>query len=150
MLGKDATQSPAHWLAAHLALGEPGDYVALLAYLVPSDALHAELRSLQGAIRDATRLATTSGFGPRFLHSTGQLHKGGPKTGLFIELTVDGGADVPIPGQPFGFATLFAAQARGDLEVLTGHGLRALRLHAEDGNPETLVALVREAAKIRG
>src|SRR5205807_9607852 len=78
VLGAQATRSPAHWLAAHLALGEPGDYVALLAYLPPADALAARLRELQGTLRDATRLATTLGFGPRFLHSTGQLHKGGP------------------------------------------------------------------------
>ncbi len=149
-LGPEATRSPAHWLAAHLALGEPGDYVALLAYVVPDDGLHAELRKLQGSVRDVTHLATTSGFGPRFLHSTGQQHKGGPKNGIFVELTVDGGADIAIPGQPYGFATLFAAQARGDLEVLIDHGLRALRLHSEDGDPGKLFELVREAARLIG
>ena len=150
VLGKDATTSPAHWLAAHLALGDAGDYVALLAYVIPDDALHDELRAAQGAIRNATKMATTSGLGPRFLHSTGQLHKGGPTNGVFVQLTVDGGPDLPIPGQPFGFSTLFQAQARGDLEVLIGHGLRALRIHSEDGKPQALIACVREAARLVG
>jgi len=150
VLGAEATRSPAHWLAAHLALGEPGHYVALLAYLPPGAAIAAELRRAQGAIRDATKLTVTSGFGPRFLHSTGQLHKGGPPTGLFVELTVAGGADIPIPGIPYGFATLFAAQARGDLEVLQARGRRALRLHAEDGDAGKLITLLHEAARLVG
>jgi len=147
---RKAGGSPAQWIAAHLALGKPGDYVALLAYVPPDDALHRQLNELQGLVRDSTRLACTSGFGPRFLHSTGQLHKGGPATGVFLQATSDGGKDLPIPGQPYGFATLFAAQARGDLEVLQARGRRALRVHVEDGDPAKFVAAVREAVKLAG
>jgi len=150
-LGGQSGSSPVHWIAAHLALGDEGDYVAQLGYVVPDDRLHAELSRLQGEVRDATRLAVTFGFGPRYLHSTGQLHKGGPNTGVFVQTTVDGGADLPIPGQPYGFATLFAAQARGDLEVLQARGRRALRVHVEDGDPRKFLQAVREALElIRG
>jgi transaldolase/glucose-6-phosphate isomerase len=150
-LGGQSASSPVHWLAAHLALGDEGDYVAQLGYLVPGDRVRAELSTLQGEVRDATRLACTFGFGPRYLHSTGQLHKGGPNTGVFLQATVDGGEDIPIPGQPYGFATLFAAQARGDLEVLQARGRRALRVHVEDGDPRKFLQAVREALDmIRG
>ena len=147
-LGKKSGSSPVHWIAAHLALGEEDDYVAQLGYVAPDDRLHEEFRKLQGGVRDATHLACTFGFGPRYLHSTGQLHKGGPNKGVFLQATVDGGEDIPIPGQPFGFATLFAAQARGDLEVLQARGRRALRVHAEDGDPRKLVQAVREALSL--
>jgi transaldolase / glucose-6-phosphate isomerase len=147
-LGKKSGSSPVHWIAAHLALGEEGDYVAQLGYLPPDDRLREELRKLQGGIRDATHLACTFDFGPRYLHSTGQLHKGGPNKGVFLQATVDGGEDVGIPGQPYGFATLFSAQARGDLEVLQARGRRALRVHAEDGDPRKLVQAVREALSL--
>jgi transaldolase / glucose-6-phosphate isomerase len=150
-LGGQSASSPVHWIAAHLALGDEGDYVAQLGYLVPDDRVRAELSTLQGEVRDATRLACTFGFGPRYLHSTGQLHKGGPDTGVFLQATVDGGEDIPIPGQPYGFATLFAAQARGDLEVLQARGRRALRVHVEDGDPRKFLRAVREAlGMIRG
>jgi len=115
---------------------------------VPDDGLHAELSKLQGEVRDATRLAATFGFGPRYLHSTGQLHKWWANTGVFVQATVDGGADIPIPGQPYGFATLFAAQARGDLEVLQARGRRALRVHVEDGDPRRFLQAVREALEL--
>jgi transaldolase / glucose-6-phosphate isomerase len=106
-----------------------GDYVALMAYVTPTNANEDVLQALRTAIRDRTRLATTLGFGPRFLHSTGQLHKGGPNTGVFLQITVDDTADVPIPGAPYGFSMLKRAQARGDLESLRNHGRRVLRLH---------------------
>jgi transaldolase/glucose-6-phosphate isomerase len=144
-LGGESASSAVHWIAAHLALGHEGEYVAQLGYVVPDDGLHADFSRLQGEARDATRLACTFGFGPRYLHSTGQLHKGGPNTGVFLQATVDGGADIPIPGQPYGFATLFAAQARGDLEVLQARGRRALRVHVEDGDPRKFLQAVREA-----
>jgi len=147
-LGGESASSPVHWIAAHLALGHAGEYVAQLGYVVPDDALHAEFSRLQAEVRDATRLACTFGFGPRYLHSTGQLHKGGPNTGVFLQATVDGGADIPIPGQPYGFATLFAAQARGDLEVLQARGRRALRVHVEDGDPRKFLQAVREALEL--
>ena len=138
--------SPAHWIAAHLALGDAGsDYAALLGYLPPSDELLKEFRALQGRVRDATRLACTFGFGPRYLHSTGQLHKGGANNGVFLQATSDGGADLPIPGEAYGFGALFAAQARGDLEVLLSHGRRALRVHVEDGDPKKILAIINDA-----
>ena len=148
-LGSAAASSAAGWIAAHLALGEPGDYVGLQAYLPPDDDLANDLHGVQGEIRDATRLACTMGFGPRFLHSTGQLHKGGPNTGLFLQITSDGGEDLPIPGLPFSFGTLFAAQARGDLEVLQAHGRRALRIHVEDGRDGgKVIEALRQAARL--
>jgi transaldolase/glucose-6-phosphate isomerase len=143
--GAQGASSVAHWLAGHLRTGGDGDYVALQGYVVPTDAIREGFSELQGEVRDATRLACTFGFGPRFLHSTGQLHKGGPNTGVFVQVTVDGGADLPIPGQPYGFATLFAAQARGDLEVLQEHGRRAVRIHVEDGDPRRFLQVAREA-----
>ena len=90
--------APSGALAAHLDTANPGDYVALMAYVTPDDSNQAALQRLRVAIRDSRRLATTLGFGPRFLHSTGQLHKGGPNTGVYIQITADDGTDVPIPG----------------------------------------------------
>ncbi len=148
-LGSAAAASPAGWIAAHLALGDPGDYVSLQLYLPPGDELATTFQGVQGGIRNATRLACTVGFGPRFLHSTGQLHKGGPNTGVFLQITSDGGEDLAIPGMPYGFGTLFAAQARGDLEVLQAHGRRALRVHLEEGNDTgKAVAALHEAMKL--
>jgi len=148
-LGSAAASSAAGWIAAHLALGEPGDYVGLQVYMPPNDDLADDLHGVQGGIRDATRLACTMGFGPRFLHSTGQLHKGGPNTGLFLQITSDGGEDLPIPGLPFSFGTLFAAQARGDLEVLQAHGRRALRIHAEEGRDgRKVIEALHQAARL--
>ena len=95
-LGSAAAASPAGWIAAHLALGDPGDYVSLQLYLPPGDELATTFQGVQGGIRNATRLACTVGFGPRFLHSTGQLHKGGPNTGVFLQITSDGGEDLAI------------------------------------------------------
>jgi len=87
---------------------------------------------VRARIRDATGAATTLGFGPRFLHSTGQLHKGGPDTGVFLQLTADPSRDLPIPGWEESFGTLIAAQALGDLASLQRRGRRALRLHFND------------------
>ena len=138
--------SPAHWIAAHLALGDAGtDTVALLGYLPPGDELLGQFRTLQGRVRDATRLPCSFGFGPRYLHSTGQLHKGGANNGVFLQATSDGGADLPVPGETYGFGALFAAQARGDLEVLLAHGRRALRVH---GEPAALLAILGQAVEL--
>ncbi len=148
-LSSAAASTPAGWIAAHLALANPGDYVALQLYLPPDDDVHENFRAVQGGIRNATRCACTLGFGPRFLHSTGQLHKGGPNTGLFLQITSAGGQDLAIPGVPYSFGTLFAAQARGDLEVLQAHGRRALRLHLEDGTEAgKAIEAVHEAVKL--
>jgi transaldolase / glucose-6-phosphate isomerase len=108
------------------------DYVALLAYVPPDRDVVERLQRLRARIRDATGAATTLGFGPRFLHSTGQLHKGGPDTGVFLQLTADPRRDLPIPGWEESFGTLIAAQALGDLAALQRRGRRALRLHTDD------------------
>jgi glucose-6-phosphate isomerase len=115
-------------LAAFFAQARPGDYVALQAYVAPDDAVWDHLQALRLELRDGLRLATTLGYGPRFLHSTGQLHKGGPNTGLFLQLVGHDPEDVAIPGQPYSFSVLKRAQARGDLGALRAHGCRALRV----------------------
>jgi transaldolase/glucose-6-phosphate isomerase len=116
-------------IRAHLGLLEPGDYFALLAFLERSAAHAAALRGIRVAVRDARHVATCAGFGPRFLHSTGQLHKGGPDRGVFLQITCDDADDIPVPGRRYTFGTVKAAQARGDLEVLRARGRRALRVH---------------------
>jgi hypothetical protein len=108
---------------------QPGDYLAILAFVDPGDdELLADLERVRVALRDRLRVATTVGIGPRFLHSTGQLHKGGPPTGVFLQLLGDDAADVEIPGRPFGFSMLKQAQAAGDLQALQSRGLRAGRV----------------------
>jgi len=116
-------------LEAHLRTLEPGDYFALLAYIEMSAANEAELQAIRRSVRDRYRVATCLGFGPRFLHSTGQVYKGGPNTGVFLQITYDDAADLPVPGQKYTFGIVKEAQARGDLQVLLERGRRALRVH---------------------
>ncbi len=114
-------------------LARPGlDYVAILAYLPMDAEVVYRLQAIRERIGEATGAATTLGFGPRFLHSTGQLHKGGPDTGVFLQITADPSRDLPIPGWTESFGTLIAAQALGDLTSLQKRGRRALRLHLAD------------------
>jgi transaldolase/glucose-6-phosphate isomerase len=115
-------------LRAHLAALAPGDYVALCGYFTRTDARDGLLARLRVACRARARNATTVGYGPRFLHSTGQLHKGGANNGVFLQLVADAPKDLPIPGEPYSFATLRSAQALGDLQVLRRRGRRALRV----------------------
>ena len=115
-------------LAGLLGKVTPGDYVAIQAYIDPGSASAAGLAAARVALRDRLRVATTLGLGPRYLHSTGQLHKGGPPSGVFVQVVSDDPDDVPIPGRPFGFSTLKQAQAAGDLDALQGRGLRAGRV----------------------
>ena len=110
----------------------PGDYVALHAYVDPASPVVAQLEAARLVIRDRLSVATTVGLGPRFLHSTGQFHKGGPPTGVFLQVVGDDPEDVPIPGAPYGFATLKQAQAAGDLATLHERGLRAARIDVGD------------------
>jgi glucose-6-phosphate isomerase len=124
-----APASAADWLPALLSLARPGDYVALLAYLHRTPGRHLQLQRLREALRDGTRLATTLGYGPRYLHSTGQLHKGGPDSGIFLQLTAEPDEVQPIPGEPFGFGELQRAQAEGDYAALERRGRRLLRIH---------------------
>lgn len=125
--GRD--QSLAGYLTAHLNRLAAGDYCALLAYLEQNDAHQEQLQAMRHVIRDAKRVATCLGFGPRFLHSTGQAYKGGPNTGVFLQITCDDAADLPVPGQRYTFGVVKAAQARGDFEVLAARERRALRVH---------------------
>ena len=116
-------------LGAHFARLKPGDYAALLAYLPMTPAIEAELNGIQNRLRDAKSVAVCLGFGPRFLHSTGQAYKGGPNSGVFLQLTCDDDVDVPVPGKKYTFGVVKAAQSRGDLAVLAERGRRALRVH---------------------
>ncbi len=119
-------------LGRHLARAGAGDYFALLAYLDMTDAHQARLQEIRHRVRDARRVATCLGFGPRFLHSTGQAYKGGPNSGVFLQVTCHDAADLPVPGQRYTFGVVKAAQARGDFEVLSERGRRALRVHLHD------------------
>jgi len=107
----------------------PGDYIALLAYLTEETAVETLLASLQLRLQEKFGAAVTMGYGPRYLHSTGQFHKGGPDSGLFVQLTCDDVHDLAIPDKPYSFGTLRKAQAQGDLEALDKHGRRAIRIH---------------------
>jgi transaldolase/glucose-6-phosphate isomerase len=118
-------------LRAHFERIGPGDYAALLAYLEMKPEHVAALQELRAALRDARRAATCLGFGPRFLHSTGQAYKGGPASGVFLQLTCAYSRPLPIPNRKLDFATVIAAQARGDFEVLVERERRALRVHFE-------------------
>ncbi len=117
------------FLASFLQQHLPHDYVALLAYVDASSGHKAVMRAMRMRLRDGLHLATTVGFGPRYLHSTGQLHKGGSNSGLFIQVTADDAEDLPVPGEPFTFSVLKQAQALGDFESLRSKGRRVLRLH---------------------
>jgi transaldolase / glucose-6-phosphate isomerase len=117
------------YLRAHLDRLQAGDYFALLAYVEMNQAHEQTLQSARHSVRDKKRVATCLGFGPRFLHSTGQAYKGGPDTGVFLQITCDDAIDLPVPGQKYTFGIVKAAQARGDFEVLAERGRRALRVH---------------------
>jgi transaldolase/glucose-6-phosphate isomerase len=117
------------WLKAHLARAKANDYVALLAY-IERDAAHIEdLQQMRLEVREKRHVATCAEFGPRFLHSTGQAYKGGPDSGVFLQITADDARDLAVPGQKATFGIIKAAQARGDFDVLTERGRRALRVH---------------------
>ncbi|HET9781215.1 MAG TPA: bifunctional transaldolase/phosoglucose isomerase [Candidatus Dormibacteraeota bacterium] len=115
-------------VASLLAKARKGAYFAIMAYTTRTPQSEAAIAAIRTAVRDRTKIATTSGYGPRFLHSTGQLHKGGPKTGLFLQIVQDDTRDVPIPGQPYGFSVLKQAQAIGDLQSLQSRKLPVLRV----------------------
>src|SRR6202012_2280697 len=129
------------WLKAHLARVQADDYVALLAY-VERDADHiGALQGMRMKVRDVRHVATCAEFGPRFLHSTGQAYKGGPDSGVFLQITADDARDLPVPGQKASFGVIKAAQARGDFDVLTERGRRALRVHLKGDLATGLKAL---------
>ena len=119
----------AGYLKAHLSQMQAGDYFAALAFLPMFPQHEAAIQAFRHKVRDAKQVATCLGFGPRFLHSTGQDYKGGPNTGVFLQITADHAADVAIPGQRYSFGVVISAQAAGDLAVLESRGRRALRVH---------------------
>jgi hypothetical protein len=142
--GQDLGAALAEWFSAV----HSGDYFDLMVYLAPTDQRQESLRKLRTAVRDQLRVATTLGYGPRFLHSTGQLHKGGPNTGVFLQVTGKPAVDLEIPGQTYSFGTLFTAQALGDFQSLAAHDRRVLRIDLGsdiDAGLKRLATLMSEA-----
>jgi hypothetical protein len=125
----DGDRSLAGYLRAHLNRLKEGDYFAILAYLAMNQTHRAALQAMRHTVRDRKRVATSLGFGPRFLHSTGQVYKGGLNSGVFLQITCDDAKDIPVPGQRYSFGVVKAAEARGDFEVLVERERRALRVH---------------------
>jgi hypothetical protein len=122
-------KSALDFIISFVGLAKPPDYIALLPYFLRTPERHNFLQSMRLSLRDRLKAATTLGYGPRYLHSTGQLHKGGPNTGVFIILTADCAEDIAIPGQQYGFATLQRAQALGDFCSLNSKERRVIRIH---------------------
>ncbi|MDQ4048507.1 MAG: glucose-6-phosphate isomerase, partial [Actinomycetota bacterium] len=137
-------------LEALLGQAAPPRYVAIMGYVKPSKGFDAAISELRATIRDATKTTTTFGYGPRFLHSTGQFHKGGSPTGLFLQLIHDGDEDVDIPEAGFSFGTLKNAQATGDIQTLRAHGLPAERLRLEGDPVQAVRALTEKVAQVVG
>ena len=140
-------KSLAGYLKAHLARIRAGDYFAVLGYIEMNVGHESKLQAIRHAVRDKKRVATCLGFGPRFLHSTGQAYKGGPNSGVFLQVTCDDAVELPVPGQKYTFGVVKAAQARGDFQVLAERGRRALRVHLHDVDSglATLTAAVQKA-----
>ena len=129
--GQDPLVEPRGSIEELFAQAQAGDYVAILAFVNPTAEAEAKLAELAERARQATGCVVTHGFGPRYLHSTGQLHKGGPPTGLYLQVVDDTGDELAIPGQPFGFGQLIRAQAAGDFESLEERGRRVARIQLE-------------------
>jgi len=144
----DGTPTLAAYIGAHIERAGAGEYFAILAYLEMNETNERMLQDMRQSVRDHRRVATCLAFGPRFLHSTGQAYKGGPNTGVFLQITCDDPVDLPVPGRKYTFGVVKAAQARGDFAVLAQRNRRALRAHlcagAADGL-ETLRAALLEA-----
>jgi glucose-6-phosphate isomerase len=140
----------ADMLAAFLRARSPRDYLALLAYVDRSAANTAKLEAMRLLLRDRLKMPVLLGFGPRFLHSIGQLYKGGPSSGLFLQITAADAEDAPVPTQPFTFGQLKMAQALGDLESLVSRKKPALRLHLTQGTADGLAALQGVVAQAAG
>jgi transaldolase/glucose-6-phosphate isomerase len=133
-----------------LGRAKSGAYFAIMAYTTRTTTSEAAIAAIRTAVRDSTNIATTAGYGPRFLHSTGQLHKGGPKTGLFLQIVQDDSKDVPIPGQPYSFSILKQAQSLGDMESLSSRRLPVLRVTLGKGPAagwKALTAAVKQAVR---
>ena len=130
--GKEPEVEPEGSVDELLARADEGDYVCVQAFVEPSDANDRRIAGLVQTLRDRSGLVVTHGYGPRYLHSTGQLHKGGPNTGLFLQVVDDPGEELAIPGRPFGFRRLIRAQAAGDFASLKERGRRVARIRLED------------------
>ena len=141
-------KSLAAYLKAHLGRLGTGDYFALLGYIQMNEDHEKSFEAIRQAVRDRKHVATCLGFGPRFLHSTGQAYKGGPNSGVFLQVTCDDAIELPVPGQKYTFGVVKAAQARGDFQVLAQRGRRALRAHLGsdvEAGLRALAAAVQEA-----
>jgi len=134
-------------LKTHLARAGAGDYFAVLGYITMNSANETTLQGIRHAVRDKKKVATVLGFGPRFLHSTGQAYKGGPNSGVFLQITCDDAKDLPVPGQKYTFGIVKAAQARGDFAVLAERGRRALRVHLGKNLKSGLATLAKAVQK---
>jgi transaldolase / glucose-6-phosphate isomerase len=134
-------------LKMHLSRAGAGDYFGVLGYLTMNPANEKALQGIRHAVRDKKKVATVLGFGPRFLHSTGQAYKGGPNSGVFLQITCDDAKDLPVPGQKYTFGVVKAAQARGDFAVLAERGRRALRAHLGKNVKTGLAALAKAVDK---
>jgi transaldolase/glucose-6-phosphate isomerase len=134
-------------LKTHLSRLGAGDYFAVLGYITMNPANEKLLQGIRHAVRDRKKVATVLGFGPRFLHSTGQAYKGGPNSGVFLQITCDDAKDMPVPGQKYTFGIVKAAQARGDFAVLAERGRRALRVHLGKNLKSGLAALTKAVQK---
>lgn len=135
------------YLKAHLSRIHGGDYFAVLGYIQMNAEHEDVLQTLRHAVRDKKKVATCLGFGPRFLHSTGQAYKGGPNSGVFLQITCDDAVELPVPGQKYTFGVVKAAQARGDFQVLAERGRRALRVHLGSNLKAGLATLQTAVAK---
>ena len=133
-------------IKAHLDRINAGDYFGVLGYITMNEANEGALQGIRHTVRDAKKVGTVLGFGPRFLHSTGQAYKGGPDTGVFLQITCDDKVDFPVPGQKYTFGVVKAAQARGDFAVLAERGRRALRVHIGK-NVKTDLAKIAKAVQ---
>ena len=134
-------------LKTHLSRLGADDYFAVLGYITMNPANEKTLQTIRHAVRDKKKVATVLGFGPRFLHSTGQAYKGGPNSGVFLQITCDDAKDLPVPGQKYTFGIVKAAQARGDFAVLAERGRRALRVHLGKNLKSGLATLARAVQK---
>jgi transaldolase / glucose-6-phosphate isomerase len=134
-------------LKTHLSRLGAGDYFAVLGYITMNPANEKTLQSIRHAVRDKKKVATVLGFGPRFLHSTGQAYKGGPNSGVFLQITCDDAKDFLVPGQKYTFGVVKAAQARGDFAVLAERGRRAVRVHLGKNLKSGLATLTKAVQK---
>ena len=129
-----------------LSKAEGPQYLAIMAYMRQTPQVDRALADLRQRVMKQHRITTTMGYGPRYLHSTGQLHKDGPDTGLYLQVTIDHEKDIPVPGKPYTFGVLADAQAVGDLQTLQSLGRRAIRIHLGRGDRATIRKLTSSSA----